>query len=155
MVTIRSGGIDDVPALQAALLEAANWDPSREHRPFDDPALSPYRDGWGRVGDLAVIAEVDGRPVGAAYCRLTHGYGHIDDGTPEVTIGVESSYRGRGIGRQLLSALAALAHDQGFMRLSLSVEPENPARRLYERVGYREVGGDGNGGLLMLVRLQD
>jgi ribosomal protein S18 acetylase RimI-like enzyme len=54
-----------------------------------------------------------------------------------------------------LSALAALAQDHGFARLSLSVEPENPARRLYERVGYREVGGDGNGGLLMLVRLQD
>jgi ribosomal protein S18 acetylase RimI-like enzyme len=98
-----------------------------------------------------VIADDAGRAIGAAYCRLMRGYGYIDDDTPEVTIGVESSYRGRGIGGQLLNALADHAHSHGFQRLSLSVEPENPARVLYERVGYRQVGVDEDGGIVMLL----
>jgi ribosomal protein S18 acetylase RimI-like enzyme len=153
-VAIRAGSTDDLPAIEAALLRAANWDSSREPRLLDDPALAPYRDGWGRQGDLAAIAEAEGRAIGAAYCRLTQGYGYIDDDTPEVTIGVESSYRGRGIGSQLLGALADLARNHGFDRLSLSVEPDNPARRLYERVGYRQVGVDAGGGVVMVVRLR-
>jgi ribosomal protein S18 acetylase RimI-like enzyme len=153
-VRIRLGGVDDLPAIESALLRAANWDPSRTARPLDDPALAPYRDGWGQKGDLAVVAEDGGRAIGAAYCRLTRGYGHVDDNTPEVTIGLESPYRGRGIGGRLLSALADLARECGFDRLSLSVERDNPARRLYERMGYRQVGVDENGGLVMLVRLR-
>jgi ribosomal protein S18 acetylase RimI-like enzyme len=152
MVQIRLGGPDDVPAIYAALFRAANWDPSRERRSLEDPTLAPYHDGWGRRGgDLAVIAEDAGRPVGAAYCRLMHGYGYVDDDTPELTIGVESSYRGRGIGRELLDSLADLARLNGFERLSLSVEPDNPARRLYERAGYRQVGVDEDGGIVMLL----
>ena len=148
---IRPGGTDDLPAIHAALLRAANWDPSREPRLLDDASLAPYHAGWGRESDLVVIADDEGRAIGAAYCRLMHGYGYVDDDTPEVTIGVESSYRGRGIGGQLLDALADLARRNGFERLSLSVEAENPARRLYERVGYRQVGVDGSGGSVMLL----
>jgi ribosomal protein S18 acetylase RimI-like enzyme len=98
-----------------------------------------------------VVADDAGSAVGAAYCRLMRGYGYVDDHTPEVTIGVESSHRGRGIGGQLLDALADLARRHGFQRLSLSVEPDNPARALYERVGYRQVGVDEDGGIVMLL----
>jgi ribosomal protein S18 acetylase RimI-like enzyme len=153
-VAIRPGSVEDLPAIEAALLRAANWDPSREPRPLDDPTLAPYRDGWGQDGDLAVIAEAAGHAIGAAYCRLTKGYGFIDDDTPEVTIGVESSYRGQGIGSQLLSALADVARSHAFERLSLSVEQDNPARRLYERAGYRQVRVDAGGGVVMVVRLR-
>jgi len=151
MVAIRPGGPEDLPAIHDALLLAANWDPSRQQRPLDDPALAPYRDGWGREGDLAVIAEVERHAIGAAYCRLTHGYGHVADDIPEITVGVESAYRGRGIGKQLLLALADLAHEHGFTRLSLSVEPGNPARRLYAQLGYRQVGVDEGGGIVMAL----
>ena len=153
MVKIRPGGSEDLPAIHAALFLAANWDPAREPRLLEDPTLAPYREGWGQDGDLVVIAEDDGQAIGAAYCRLTNGYGHIDDETPEITVGVESSYRGRGIGRQLMSALAELALQNGFTRLSLSVDAANPARRLYERAGYRQVGVDESGGIVMLLDL--
>jgi ribosomal protein S18 acetylase RimI-like enzyme len=151
MVTIRVGGADDLAAVQAALLRAVNWDPLREALTFGDASLARYYDGWGRDGDLVVIAEDAGTAVGAAYCRLMRGYGYVDERTPEVTIGVESSYRGRGTGRRLLDVLADLARRNGFESLSLSVEPANPARRLYERAGYREVGVDEGGGVLMLL----
>ena len=58
--------------------------------------------------------------------------------------------RGRGIGAQLLRTLAVEAGRLGFARLSLSVERTNPARRLYERLGYREVGGVGGAATLLL-----
>jgi ribosomal protein S18 acetylase RimI-like enzyme len=150
-VRIRLGGADDLPAIRAALLRAANWDPSRPPRGLEDASLARYHDGWGREGDLVVIADDAGRAIGAAYCRLMRGYGYIDDDTPEVTIGVRSSYRGRGVGGQLLDALADLARGHGFQRLSLSVEPDNPARALYRRAGYRQVGVDEDGGIVMLL----
>jgi ribosomal protein S18 acetylase RimI-like enzyme len=151
---IRPARDDDRDTLHAALLCAFNWQPSREPLPLEHPVLAPYRDDWGRRGDLGVVAEVDGAVVGAAYCRLTRGYGFVHERTPEVTIGVDTAHRGVGIGTALLDALADLARKNGFERLSLSVEPINPARRLYERAGYREIGADEGGSLLMLLDLR-
>ena len=151
---IRNAGPDDVVGLHAALLAAFNWEPSREPLPLEHPLLAPYRDGWGRAGDLGVVADECGTLVGAAYCRLVPGgYGYVDDATPELTIGVEQPFRGVGVGRALLEALHELARANGVAALSLSVEPHNPARRLYERVGYVEVGVDDGGSLTMVKRL--
>jgi GNAT superfamily N-acetyltransferase len=147
---VRTATEADLPALHAALLHAFNWDPSREPLPLEHPVLAPYRDGWGGPGDLGVVE--DG--VGAAYCRLVPGgYGFVDERTPEVTIGVAPEHRGRGIGTALLEALIELARAHGFARLSLSVEPANPALRLYERVGFRAVGMDDGGSVVMLREL--
>jgi ribosomal protein S18 acetylase RimI-like enzyme len=139
--------------LDRALFHAANWEPTRDPLPLDHPALAAYRDDWGRPGDLGVVAEADGEPVGAAYCRLVRGYGYVDERTPEVTIGVDAAFRGRGIGSALLLALAELAKAEGFNQLSLSVEPTNPALRLYERLGYRPVGIDEGGSVTMIRAL--
>jgi len=61
-----------------------------------------------------VVAE-DG-PVGAAWLRLLpehdRGYGFVDAETPELSIGVVPTHRGRGIGSLLLEALAGLARKQ-------------------------------------------
>ena len=152
---IRTALPDDVPALHAALLAAFNWEPSREPLPLEHPVLAPYRDDWGRPGDVGVVAVEGGRAIGAAYCRLVPGgYGFVDGRTPEVTIGVADGQRGRGVGAALLRELEALAREAGFERLSLSVEPANPARRLYERAGYRLVGTDAGGSLTMLRELR-
>jgi GNAT superfamily N-acetyltransferase len=153
-VQVRNATPDEVDALHAALLHAFNWEPAREPLPLDDPVLARYRDGWGAVDDLGVVAEVDGAVVGAAYCRLVRGYGFVDERTPEVTIGVEPEHRGRGLGGRLLAALAERARAEGFDRLSLSVEPANPALRLDERAGYRAVGMDDGGSLVMLLELR-
>jgi GNAT superfamily N-acetyltransferase len=78
----------------------------------------------------------------------------VDEDTPEVSIAVAEPYRGRGIGAALLRGLAEAARSAGFAALSLSVEDGNPARRLYERVGFVEVDA-GRGATVLALALGD
>jgi ribosomal protein S18 acetylase RimI-like enzyme len=95
-----------------------------------------------------VVAERDGAYVGAAFGRLfteDHpSYGFVDEETPEVGIGIVEEDRGKGLGRQMMLDLETLYKDAGFKQLSLSVNFDNPARHLYESLGYTEVGQDEN-----------
>lgn len=103
-----------------------------------------------------MIASLGGELVGVAYCRLftdeDHGHGYVDDETPEVAIAVRDGHRGAGVGERLLRELAELARANGIARLSLAVDAANPARHLYERLGYVEVGSD-KGGVRMVSEL--
>jgi ribosomal protein S18 acetylase RimI-like enzyme len=55
-------------------------------------------------------------------------------------------------GEELLVGLLAQAKKDGFRQVSLSVEPDNPALRLYERHGFEKVGESG-GSWTMVARL--
>jgi ribosomal protein S18 acetylase RimI-like enzyme len=148
MTSIREGTPLDGPFLEAMLYEAFFWRSGSER-----PLLSEMRcraefsmllAGWGRAGDRAQIAEYAGAAAGAAWFRLwtpdVHSYGFVDEQTPELGLAVVPDARGRGIGRALLRAAIAVAISAGFPGLSLSVDPENPARRLYESEGFVKVG---------------
>ena len=114
----------------------------------DEEPVYRYVIGWGRPGDAGVIALDEGFPVGAAwYRRFTAdepGYGFVDEQTPELAIAVVPSRRGRGFGDELLKALLARAREEGYEQVSLSVERNNPALKLYERHGFRTVREVGN-----------
>jgi GNAT superfamily N-acetyltransferase len=137
-VLLRRGGAQDLRFLRDMLHHAYYW---RERVPGS--LVSRYVRGWGRPGDTAVIALENGFPVGAAWFRLFRGaepgYGFVDESTPELAIAVVPSKRGHGVGDELLQELIAKAKAGGFARLSLSVEPGNPARKLYERHGFAVV----------------
>lgn len=102
--------------------------------------LAVYVEGWGRPGDAGLIARVDGEPVGAVWVRYlrddAHGYGYLDAVTPELSIAVAKGHRGCGIGHRLLTAMLVELRRRGVGQVSLSVEDDNPARVLYERVGF-------------------
>jgi ribosomal protein S18 acetylase RimI-like enzyme len=141
---IRSGGARDVPFLRDMLRHAFYW-----RTPVGDvePPLTRYVRDWGRRGDRSLIIFDEYVPVGAAWYRLFKasdpGYGFIDEETPELSIAVVPSRRGKGLGRELLSALLIRAREDGFTALALSVEPDNPALKLYEKLGFRKVGESG------------
>ena len=81
------------------------------------------------------------------------GYGFVDEQTPELTIAVVPSCRGKGYGRDLLEALLDKARAESYAAVSLSVEPDNPALHLYERHGFVGVGEHG-GALIMRALLE-
>jgi GNAT superfamily N-acetyltransferase len=157
-VSIRRLTADDVEHVRWALLAALAWNPERQ-RPPDDvvlehPEAERYHRDWGRPGDFGVLASNDGDVVGVAYARTftedDHGHGYVDERTPEIAIAVRDDARGAGFGARLLDELAALARSEGFERLSLSVDTANPAARLYERAGYRDVFADEHGRRMVL-----
>ena len=151
-VLLRRGGAQDLRFLRDMLHHAYYW---RERVPGS--LVSRYVRGWGRAGDTALIALENGFPVGAAWFRLFSaaepGYGFVDESTPELAIAVVPSKRGHGIGDELLGALIQKAQSAGYGRLSLSVEPGNPARKLYERHGF-EVVDEGDEAWTMVASLE-
>ncbi|HEX8846713.1 MAG TPA: GNAT family N-acetyltransferase [Pyrinomonadaceae bacterium] len=108
------------------------------------PHIARYVKDWGRVGDLGFIA-VDAssnRPIGAIWCRPSKGddkgFAYLDDETPEMGIALLPEYRGHGIGTTLIKKLFEAA-SEFYPAIALSVAPDNPARRLYERLGFETV----------------
>jgi ribosomal protein S18 acetylase RimI-like enzyme len=113
-----------------------------------DPRAARFVEGWGRPGDFGVLAVEDGRPVGAAWCRL---FGEddpgwtIDDETPDLAIGVVAGRRGSGWGGRLLAELLVAARREGFEAVSLSVAKwHRQAVSLYERYGFVTVEESGD-----------
>lgn len=156
--TIRTAQPDDIELLKEALYISVVWDadqPSTLEQVVGHPELAQYWENWGRPGDLGVVAERDGQYLGAAFGRFftedRPSYGFVDEQTPEVGIGIIEDERGKGLGRQMMVQLEDLYREYGSKRLSLSVNFTNPARHLYESLGYVEVGQDDNSSQMVKV----
>ena len=147
---VRSIDVADTAFLHAMLYEAIYTPPGVARPPLevmDDPQIAHYIAGWGRLGDEGLVAVEIGVLVGAAWFRLfatgDPGYGFVSAETPELAMAVEARHRGQGIGSELLLGLIEVARRRGYPGLSLSVDPENPAKRLYRRAGFLDWAGSG------------
>ena len=114
----------------------------------NQPDIAKYVFGWGQPGDIGFVAidEASGRQIGAVWIRLFNshnpGYGYVVEYIPELSIAVLPGYRDLGIGTQLLNHMLAKAAER-YPGVSLSVTSENPAKRLYERLGFQVVNMKG------------
>ncbi|UWX97060.1 GNAT family N-acetyltransferase [Arthrobacter zhaoxinii] len=155
---LRAAADSDFPFLVDILLHAFNWsgEPTfTKDQLLNTPAVSHYVAGWKREQDFGTVAETDdGRPIGAVWARLLSqadpGYGFVSDAIPELTMGVLPGHRGSGAGTALMTAVVEQAQGLGIDALSLSVEDANPARRLYERAGFRKVDRSGDSDTMLL-----
>ena len=149
---------DEAGFLREMVVAALAWRPGVELPPVElvlaHPQVVVFHQYWGRPGDAALVAEDDGTLVGAAWYRLfteaEHGEGFVDEQTPELAIAVVEEFRGQGVGGGLMEALHERARRDRIARISLSVDAENPAKRLYERLGYVDYEpGDGLGRMIL------
>lgn len=111
------------------------------------PELAVYYKDFGKDSDYCLMAESEGKPVGAVWIRLFpecgKGYGFVDIRTPEVCMSVLPSYRNKGIGTALLNTMLGNLVRRGFHQVSLSVDEENYAFRMYGKAGFETVSTDG------------
>ena len=115
--------------------------------------LQVYIRDFGRQpDDHCLVAEVDGRIVGAVWVRVMNDYGHIDDKTPSLAISLYKDYRNQGLGTELLQRMLDLLREKGYSQVSLSVLKANYALRMYRNAGF-EVIADRGDEVLMVCRL--
>lgn len=148
---ITKGTNKDVQFLKEMLFEAIFWNKEAQ-RPninefFKNKIISEQIENWGRAGDRSLIAVVGNKRIGIAWYRLGNelnpSFGFIDSAIPAVGIAVCKDYRSKGIGRTLMTELINVAQADDFGALSLSVEPNNFSRKLYESLGFVKVGKAG------------
>ena len=64
-------------------------------------------------------------------------YGHIADNIPSLAISLYKEYRGNGIGTELLSRMLQRLRRDGYAKVSLSVQKENYATKMYLKAGFQ------------------
>ena len=113
--------------------------PAREI--IEHPELKLYYEDFGKdMADYCIVADDDGRVIGAVWTRIMNDYGHVDDDTPSFAISLYKEYRGQGIGTRLMENMLTLLKEKGYKRASLAVQKANYAVRTYEKVGFKTVG---------------
>ncbi|MBI2842824.1 MAG: GNAT family N-acetyltransferase [Armatimonadetes bacterium] len=126
--------------------EFPNWTNKHDLTLFLHNNLKPYEDTVEDIergldyalsteagkGGFVLLAEDDNRLVGALVMLRTGMKGYVPENLL-LFVAVDPAARGNGIGRRLCeTAIASCDGD-----ISLHVEYDNPAKRLYERIGFK------------------
>jgi ribosomal-protein-alanine N-acetyltransferase len=127
-LVLREGGARDIADMMTVM---------------SDAFLPAFGEAWTRGQCLGILdlprvwltlASVDDQPAGFALART------VVDESELLLLGVRPAYRGRGIGGALIERTLAVALASGARILHLEVRQGNDALRLYNRIGFREVG---------------
>lgn len=101
------------------------------------PELQVYVDHFGESkDDIGLVAEIEGKVIGAVWARIMNDYGHVDDETPSLAISLYKEYRRQGIGTAMMREILAVLKTCGYKQVSLSVQKANYAAKLYQKTGF-------------------
>ena len=138
---IREINAAEYPLLEDFLYEAIFIPQGVEPPPrsiINNDELQVYIKDFGeKPDDRCLIAEADGKIVGAVWVRIMEDYGHIDDETPSFAISLYREYRGHGIGTALMVKMLELLRESGYKKASLAVQKENYAVKMYKKAGFK------------------
>jgi ribosomal-protein-alanine N-acetyltransferase len=128
MVDIAGVGIDDLPQVEKVMARAF------------DPA---FGEAWSPAQCLAVltlpgyalrVATTAEELVGFAIIRW------VADESELLLLAVEPAWRGQGVGSLLIRDWIELGMANGASRFFLEMRTDNPARQLYDQMGFSIVG---------------
>ena len=106
----------------------------------DDESLQIYIRDFGLLpDDRCLVAELNGKVVGAIWSRIVNDYGHIADDVPSIAISLYKEYRNQGIGTELLNQMLDLLKADGYKSVSLSVQKANYAIKMYQKAGFQTI----------------
>lgn len=129
-----------------------------EHLPVVTPLFDKYRIFYEQDSDLQaaenflqerltnnesiiLVADIDGRAVG--FTQLYTSFSSVSM-LPIYILNdlyVEGEHRKKGIGEALLNHAKKLCRENGFKGLALETAMDNPAQKLYERLGWKKDSG--------------
>jgi GNAT superfamily N-acetyltransferase len=138
-IRIRFATIDDVGLLLRCIRDLAAYEGAPNAVVATEEDLRRY--GFGPEWQFeALLAFLDGKPAGFA---LFHPRFSTWLGRPGVyleDIFVTQTARGKGVGRRLMTRLAAIAVERGWERIDFQVLDWNPARGFDRRLGLEHLG---------------
>lgn len=125
---------------------------------IEQPELAVYIADFGQPDDLCLVAESYGHIIGAVWTRILageiKGYGNMDNHTPEFAISVKKDFRQQGIGCKLMQEMIALLKSNGYEKTSLSVNKDNYAYQMYQKLGFQVVK-EQDEDYLMVLKLRE
>lgn len=146
-IRIRAADLESPADAAAALrlLDAYAADPMGDGRGLSAEARACLIPALRRVqGALVLLAFADTEPVGVAVCFSgfstfrARGLLNIHD------LAVLPTWRGKGVGRRLLTAVERAAAELGFCKVTLEVRADNAAAiGLYRALGFGAGTSDG------------
>ena len=116
MITIRQAEVQDFNLVAGFIRKLADYEKLAHEVRFDDPTLRRHLFGLRPAAEV-LIGEVDGAPAGFALFFQTFSTFEGKPGIWLEDLFVEPHARGAGLGRALLSRLAALVIERGGARL--------------------------------------
>ena len=145
--TIRELSIDERNVLETFRYHAIFIPEGITPPPFEiikQPDLQVYVNGFGEQdGDICLVAECDSKIVGAVWVLIMNDYGHVSDDIPSLAISLLPEYRNKDIGTALMQSMLEKVSNQGYKGISLSVQKQNYAARMYRKLGFNTIEDKG------------
>ncbi|MEQ8846622.1 GNAT family N-acetyltransferase [Botrimarina sp.] len=155
-ITIRRADLDSETdaAAYLAMLDAYASDPMGDGKPLPDDVRERLVPGLrAHPTTLVWLALAGDRPVGVLTAFVGFSTFKAKPLINLHDVAVMPEARGRGVARQLLAAVEEHARATGCCRLTLEVLQGNPAKRLYESIGFHQAEhANGAGGALFYVK---
>ncbi len=133
----RPDDADGVVAVNAAAFAEHPEQGAMDRAEFDERAAQSWFDPEGLI-----VAERDGEVVGFHWTKTHPTVGGQPAHGEVYVIGVAPSMQGSGLGATLLAAGIEHLRSHGLGEVALYVESDNPAVRLYERLGFTHAPDD-------------